>query len=101
MTRKSPIKHHVRTHQRKTSHGKTTVHDHDRGHGKKSSKISKPRLHRPDQSTDNQYYANIRYIELPSESYTVTAQSYPEAIETALSIRSHITPPTEIEVTKT
>ena len=100
MTRKSPIKHHVHQYQRKTKDGKTTVTDYDRGHGKHSTNISKPKLQHQDQTTINKYRVRLTYTGLAPENFLVTTNSYPGAIELGLLARTHITPPTIVEVTK-
>lgn len=98
MTRKSPIKHHVHTYHRQSG---TKVDDYDRGHGTRKLKVSKPRLHNPEPSVQNQYSVHIIYgEERDSETFTVSASSYPEAIENALLKRSHITPPYQVKADK-
>jgi hypothetical protein len=94
--RKSPIKHHVHQHQRKTSEGKTTVHDYDRGHGKHPQNISDPRPRQSKQSSAN-FLVHINYANQASENFPVSASSYPEAIEYAMLMRTSITPPTTVE----
>lgn len=97
MKRKSPIRHHVRTYKRRT--GKT-VYQYERGHGKKKVKVSTPRLKPKTQNSIN-FFINVRYVNTQlNESYPVSASTYPEAVELALLARSHITPPTEIEVSR-
>lgn len=98
--RKSPIKHHVRQHQRQITNGKTTVHDYDRGHGKHPTDISKPQLKHQDQTTTNKYLVRITYTNQVPEKFPVTAGSYPEAIELGLLARTYITPPTQVEAAK-
>lgn len=95
--RKSPIKHHVRKYQRQTG---TAVDDYDRGHGTRKVKVSQPRLHKQEPLTRNQYSVHIIYGERDSETFTIPASSYPEAIENALSKRIHITPPYQVKVDK-
>lgn len=96
--RKSPIRHKVHTYQRKS--GKT-VHQYERGKGEKKHKVSRPRIHTSEESSKtNTYIVHITYVDIPNEHYTVTASSYPEAIETALSKRLHITVPWHIRADK-
>jgi len=100
MTRKSPIKHHVRKYQRKTDEGKTNVKDYDRGHGNPPQKISKPKLRHSDQTTLNKYHVHLTYATIKSEHYPVMAVSYPGAIRLGMLARTHITPPMRVEVVK-
>lgn len=93
--RKSPIRHHVRQHKRK---GKP-VHDYMRGKGERKPKLAKPRL-KHQQSVKSNFHVKIVYSNLASESLSVTAANYPEAIETALTIRREITPPWQIDAKK-
>lgn len=97
MKRKSPYRHKVHTYKRRT--GKT-VHQYERGKGEKKTKVSRPRLHHPEQDTTNKYSVHITYVELPAEHYQVNAASYPDAIEVALSKRPHLTVPWHIRVDK-
>lgn len=97
MKRKSPYRHKVRTYKRRTGR---TVHQYERGHGEKKHKVSRPQIHKPEQNITNRYIVHITYTNLPTESFPVTASNYPEAIEMALSIRTHITPPYQITVDK-
>jgi hypothetical protein len=96
--RKSPIRHTVHTHMR----AGVRVHNYIRGHGKKAPNISKPVLshgHDEAQSRDS-FGVIIRYTDLPDESFSIKSTSYPEAIESALKKRPHITPPYQIEAAK-
>lgn len=101
--RKSPIHHHVRQHQRQINNGKTTVHDYWRGKGERKPKLARPRIARPKpeiEESKTKFFIRIVYNNLSSESFPVTATSYPEAIETGLIIRTNISPPMQVEVTK-
>lgn len=99
MVRRSPIKHHVRSHQRATSKGKTAVHTYERGKGERKPKLSKPQLRKPNQK-QNSYVVRINYIGQPTDNIPVSAGSYPEAIEQAMMTRVTSTPPSVVEVFK-
>jgi hypothetical protein len=70
-----------------------------RGHGNRPAKLAKPRLRQPQQSTSN-YQVKIVYGNLASEILRVNGSNYPDAIETALTIRRHIDPPHQIDAKK-
>jgi hypothetical protein len=96
LLRKSPYRHRVRTYRRRS--GKV-VHQYERGKGDKPTKLAKPTLgHHKSSSTRAKYIAQITYISQPAETFPVVASSYPEAIDTALSIRRQITPPYQIDI---
>ena len=97
--RKSPIRHHVRQHQRTVEDGKTQVHDYMRGDGSAPQNLSDPRPRQSQHPTTN-FIVHIRYTSLPTENFPVTASTYPEAIDLAMLARIHITPPTQVEVAK-
>lgn len=97
--RKTPIKHIVHTHQRKTKHGKTTVHDYNRGHGEKKIKISNPRLQQSDQIKSS-FEVQINYPNQSPEVIPANASNFPDAIEQAMMVRQHITPPISVECAK-
>lgn len=100
MKRKSPIRHIVRTHLRRTPSGKrTTVHQYERGHGKRKPKISNPTPRKTNKQLSN-FTVTLSYANNPQETFTVQATNYPEAIEYGLLSRLHITPPSRIEVAK-
>jgi hypothetical protein len=94
MTRKSPIKHHVRQHRRKGR----PVRDYERGHGSRPNKIAQPRLRHSNQQSNSAYAVEIMYEALPSETIPVSAANYPDAIEMAMSSRREITSPWKIDV---
>jgi hypothetical protein len=89
--RKSPIRHHVRSHRRCGR----PVHDYDRGKGSRPN-IAKPRLRHFTQRP-SAYVVEITYITHPRDVFTVNAPSYPDAIENALMIRLHTEPPLIID----
>lgn len=99
--RKSPIKHHVRSYTKKK--GKL-IHDYDRGSGERSKRISKPTIQKPTlqkkQKSSNIYKVEVSYVNSRSERFTVTAKSYPDAIELGLVSRTNTTPPKSIDVRK-
>jgi len=96
--RKSPVRHHVRTYRRES--GKT-VNDYERGHGSRKAKVSTPRIvRRTSEKQQTGYHIRIIYSNLGSESFPVTASSYPEAIEVGLTVRTKIEPPMQVEVKK-
>ena len=94
--RKSPIKHHVRSYTRKKK--KTHVSDYDRGHGERAKKLAKPTLNQKKKQSFSDYRVKIIYNNARAETFTVTAKSYPKAIENAMIIRANITPPHVLEV---
>lgn len=99
MARRSPIRHHVRGHQRSTSDGKTTVHNYERGKGERKAQISKPKIRKPNQRLSS-FLVRITYVGQQLDSVSVAASSYPEAIEQAMLSRLTLSPPAQVEVIK-
>ena len=96
MKRKSPIKHHVRSHTRSGN----PVHDYDRGHGEHPPKLSNPHIKSGNKQEIKNYQVIIKYTNLPTESFPVKSKNYPQAIELGLLSRLHITPPYKLDVRK-
>jgi hypothetical protein len=90
--RKSPIKHHVRSHKRC---GRPVI-DYERGHG---SRPAKPSIRRTAQSPSS-FMVYISYASQPPETFPVNADDYAQAIEFAMISRKSITPPLEVEAAK-
>ena len=90
--RKSPVKHHVRTHKRVG----VKVTDYVRGHGTNPPKVSVGSGHKL-QHIVLGYLVTIRYLTLPVESIPVQTTSYPEAILSAMTVRHQSEMPTEVD----
>lgn len=86
--RKSPIQHKVHRHNRSG----VAVHEYVRGHGK--HKLKEPSLRHEAKSVN--YSVKIKYLG-DSEVVTVSATNYPEAIESAMSMRRSSAVPIEVE----
>ena len=94
--RKSPIKHHVRQHQRTVADGKTTVHDYMRGQGSAPPSVANPNLKHSTTSSD--FTVIINYLdEAAKETLHITADNYPAAIEQAMASRQNISTPITVE----
>lgn len=93
MTRKSPIKHHVRKHRRSN----TVVTDYDRGKGKKPQNITKPSFSSP-RSNPYNFTVIIKYVGASSETFPVRAIGIPEAVYNAMLSRTRTETPSEVEV---
>lgn len=95
MTRKSPIHHQVRTHQRMGN----VVNSYWRGKGERKPKLVKPHVGHV-QAKNSQFYAVISYAESPTESFPVASSNYPDAVELAMLSRRSMASPLQVEVKK-
>ena len=94
--RKSPIKHHVRQHQRTVADGKTTVHDYIRGHGDAPTNVANPNIKHT--SSSSNFTVIINYLdEAAKETLHITADNYTSAIQQAMAIRINSSTPTIVE----
>ena len=93
--RKSPIEHKVHSHKRVGI--KVTAYT--RGEGSNPVDMADPTLQTSNHPTSN-FDVTIRYVSIPSETIQVKASTYPEAIQTAMTIRHSTVPPLEVEATK-
>ena len=91
--RKSPFKHHVKSHIRS---GKR-VHDYDRGKGKQPKKLANPMMNKTKKS-DTNHTVIIKYNKSSSEKIQVNAKNHPNAIDKALNMRKSTEFPMLIEV---
>lgn len=94
--RKSPIKHHVKSHQRNGGQ----VHSYERGKGKrKIKKTQSPRLIH-ENGRLQKFNAIVRYSKLQTEVFEVSASDLSAAVGAALDKRVNSVLPIEVEVNK-
>lgn len=89
--RKSPIKHHVRSHTRVG----VRVHDYERGSGHRPAKPTLSHF-----QSSSKFSVTIKYLdESANERYQITAPNFETAIFNAMDQRRNISTPTVVEAT--
>jgi len=93
--RKSPFRHKVSSHTRRSPKGKTVkVTEYWRGKGKKPlRKLARRKKH----LTKNvSFKTRIKYVDGTEETLTVLAQTFPDALDAGLMHRTKIKPPATV-----